>query len=86
MAATVIELLQADQWADISAASGQSGFITNTGSQEVIYVEAVALPVVSDIFGHKLKVGESVNYAITAGAVYARTVARADGVLAVTGE
>ncbi len=86
MAATVIENISSVVWTDISAASGLSGFISNSGAQEVVYMEAASLPLPSQKEGHKLQVGESVNYVITVGAIYARTIARGSGVLAVTGE
>lgn len=85
MSATVIETLDDNSWTDVSTASGLTGFISNTGAQEVIYIEAASLPAATVKSGHKLKPGDSINYTITTGAIYARTILRSGGVLAVTG-
>jgi len=73
MSATVdFAAISATVWTDVSGAS-LTGYVSNVGDQVVLYREAASLPAASVDTGHKLKPGDSVNYVITAGAIYART-------------
>ena len=71
-------------WTDISTAAGNDGFITNIGGVKLVYIESAAAPSDANSKGHWLNQGASINYSITAGAIYARTK-RGSGRVAVTG-
>ncbi len=85
MADTVIIELNSGAWTDVSTAIGSDGFLTNVGTQRVVYLEASTPPAASSVLGHRLTPSSSVNYSAGVGSViYARSV-RGVGKLAATG-
>lgn len=64
MADTKFVSINSSGWTSVASAS-ESGFITNSSTQEVYYLEAATLPSVTESRGHILYPKDFVSYSVT---------------------
>lgn len=70
-------------WTDCTSAAS-SGFITNEGLNDIIFVENDSLPATTDAIGHTLKVKDFISFELAVGQdIYCRS-SSGPGKIAVT--